>query len=64
MLSLKRKNEDLQRTAPGQTKLSFVQLIPKEPEVSIMVRLIEFVTYGVNNLHQDTEAVVRRCSSK
>ena len=35
MPSLKRKHEDLQRIAkaPGQTKLSFVQPIPKEPEV-------------------------------
>ena len=67
--SLKRKHKDLQRTAkaPGQTKLFFVQPIPKV--VSIMGRLIklskffwmkmlkesftcsEFVTYGVNNLH-------------
>ena len=44
MSSLERKHEDLQRTAkaPGQTKLPFVQPIPKELEVvSIMVRLIK-----------------------
>ena len=46
--SLKRKHEDLQRTAkaPGQTKLSFVQPIPKEPEVvSIMGRLIKLLKF-------------------
>ena len=40
----KKKHEDLQRTAkaPGQTKLSFVQPIPKEPEVvNKMIRLIK-----------------------
>ena len=36
----------MQRTAkvPGQMKLSFVQSIPKEPEVSIMVHLIKFLS--------------------
>ena len=44
MPSLERKHKDLQRTAkaPGQTKMPFVQTIPKELEVvSIMVRLIK-----------------------
>ena len=35
MPQLKRKHEDFQRIAkaPGQTKLSFVQPFPKEPEM-------------------------------
>ena len=48
MPSLKRKHEYLQRTAkvPGQMKLSFVQTIPKEPEVSIMVHLIKLPNFS------------------
>ena len=49
MPSLKRKHHDLQRTAktPRQTKLSFVQPIPKEPEVAtIMVRLIKLPCFS------------------
>ena len=48
MPSLKRKHKDLQCTAktPGQMKLSFVQSIPKEPEmVSVMVRLIKIPNF-------------------
>ena len=49
MPSLKRKHEDLQPAAkaPRQPKLSFVQPIPKEPEVvSIMVRLIKLPIFS------------------
>ena len=48
MPSLKRKHEDLQSTAkaPGQMQLYFVQPIPKEPEVSIMVRLIKLPMFS------------------
>ena len=49
MPSLKRKHKDLQRTAKalGQTKLSFIQPIPKEPEmVSKMVRLIKLQNFS------------------
>ena len=48
MLSLKRKHKDLQCTAktPEQMKLSFVQSIPKEPEmVNVMVRLIKIPNF-------------------
>ena len=48
MPSLKRKHEDLQRTAkaPGQTKLPFVKPIPKKTEESIMVCLIKLQNFS------------------
>ena len=49
MPSLKRKHENSQRTAKAleQTKLSFVQPIPKEPEVvSKMVRFIKLQNFS------------------